>query len=286
MNAGYYFLKGVMRAIRRGHLFPAAGREAAQAAPGGSRVERRLPGRRELDRYEETVHGFPMKGLERPIRVLHLSDIHLREVDEPLERLAELLRPLRPDLLVLTGDVLTRGWKDKAVDLLLSSLPPAPLGRYAVMGNWEYWGGAPEAFWQATLQRHGVELLHNRSKDLGPLQLVGTDDWLSGIPDLPHAFSKVNPERPTMVLSHSPQIFPALLRPGVQVVLSGHTHGGQVRFPLVGPFFLPKGSGAYPWGWYEKEGVWMFVNRGLGWSLAPVRWRAPPEIAWIELTPA
>jgi hypothetical protein len=227
-----------------------------------------------------------MKGLSKPVRILHLSDVHLREVEPRLQKLVEILRPLRPDLIVLTGDVLTRGWKDQAIDLLLSSLPPAPLGRFAVMGNWEYWSGAPEAFWAATLARYGIQLLHNRSVDLGPFQLAGTDDWLAGIPDLSATFAKVDPERPTVVLSHSPLIFPHLLKPGIQLVLSGHTHGGQVRLPLVGPIFLPKGSGNYPWGWYQQEGVWLFVNRGLGWSVAPFRWRAPPEIAWIQVVPA
>jgi hypothetical protein len=137
--------------------------------------------------------------------------------------------------------------------------------------------------WEGHLGRHGITLLHDRNERVGGLTLVGTDDVLAGDPDLEAAFAGVS--GPVMVLTHSPAIFPRVVRPGVRVVLAGHTHGGQVRIPGLGPFFLPRGSGDYPWGWYEQDGAWMFVSRGLGWSVAPVRWGAPPEVAMIELRP-
>jgi predicted MPP superfamily phosphohydrolase len=70
------------------------------------------------------------------------------------------------------------------------------------------------------------------------------------------------------------------------VVLAGHTHGGQVVLPGLGSFFLPRGSGAYPRGWYTLGGSHLFVSRGLGWSVAPLRVRCPPEIALVRLEPA
>ena len=103
---------------------------------------------------------------------------------------------------------------------------------------------------------------------------------------VPCPYSTLETDVPALLLTHSPGIFPMLARPPVRVVLAGHTHGGQVRIPLLGPFFLPRGSGAYPWGWYEMEGVHLFVSRGIGWSVAPLRWRCPPEIARIRMVPA
>jgi len=280
----YRYVRGVARGVRRGDTFPPAGRVRAAEAPGGTTRTLHRHGRAELDHVEISEHIVPIAGLTRPVDVLHLTDIHLRTRDAWLERLCDLVSAERPDLVALTGDVVTRGWEADAVDRFLGALPSAPLGKWAVMGNWEYWGGAPPEMWAPLLNRHGVELLNDRVVALDGLDLAGTDDLLAGDPDLDGVFAALS-GRPTLLLTHSPGIFPRIARRPVSVVLAGHTHGGQVRIPLLGPFFLPRGSGIYPWGWYEMDGVWMFVSRGLGWSVAPVRWRAAPEIARIKLVP-
>jgi uncharacterized protein len=267
-------------------MFPAAGRVAPQPAPGGSTdTATPWPLGNELDHVRVTEHRVAVPGLTRPIRVLQLTDLHLRTLDAWTDALAEQIRPLRADLVAITGDVVTRGWSREAADRVLSAVPDAPLGRYAIMGNWEYWAGAPPKKWTRVVEAHGLRLLRDDNVVLPELDLVGTDDVLAGDPDLDVAFAGLDPKRPKLVLTHSPAIFPRVVRPGVKVVLAGHTHGGQVRLPFAGPFFLPRGSGPYPWGWYEHEGAWMFVSRGIGWSVAPVRWRAPPEIAFIDLVP-
>lgn len=276
------FVRSMVRALRRGDLFPPAGRVAPQAAPGGSRTEQPSPPAfNELPFVEVTHHHFPVAHLQKPIQILHLTDVHLRGQDAGLDALCAKISALRPDVVVLTGDVITKGWTMAAVDQFLAALPDAPLGRFAVMGNWEYWAGAPDAFWERRLKQDNITLLHNRSVDLGPLQLAGTDDALAGQPDLGAAFGGLRAGHPTVVLTHSPILFEEIARPGVDLVLAGHTHGGQVRLPGLGPVFLPRGSGDYPWGWYNKGQSWLFVGRGLGWSVAPWRWRAPPEIALI-----
>jgi predicted MPP superfamily phosphohydrolase len=280
----FRYVRGVSRAVRRGDTFPPAGRVAARDAPGGTTRTLRNGGRRELDRIEITDHVIPIPGLTRSFQVLHVTDVHLRTLDDWTERVAAAVALERPDLVAITGDVVTRGWTQEAVDHFLRALPAAPLGRYAVMGNWEYWGGAPVEVWEPLLAGHDIQLLNDRVVHLDGLTVAGTDDLLAGEPDLDAVFAAIE-GRPTLLLTHSPGIFPRLAKAPVRVVLAGHTHGGQVRIPLLGPFFLPRGSGVYPWGWYEMDGVWMFVSRGLGWSVAPVRWRAPPEIARIRLVP-
>lgn len=284
VTLGFRYVRGVSRAVRRGDLFPEAGRRASRAAPGGSEGTplRRVRLNERFD-VQTTTHRVPVAGLREPVRVLHLSDIHLRGPEPWVDFVIEKLRPLRPDLVCITGDVVTRGWNAEVAHRFLDAIPDAPLGRFAVIGNWEVWGGAPKEPWRAFLAQHGIPLLDNSSVDLGPLSLVGTDDALSGRPDPDAAFAAVDPTKPALVLTHSPGIFPKLTRHPARVVLAGHTHGGQVVFPFLGPFFLPRGSGPYPWGWYEQDGVWLFVHRGMGWSVAPWRWRCPPEIAWIEL---
>lgn len=279
-------MRGVSRAVRRGDTFPAAGRLPPRPAPGGSRVlPDGLPLRNQLDDFEQTEHVVPLAGLRREIRVLHLSDVHLRGPSPWVDRLCAQLAPLAPDLVVLTGDVVTRGWQEPVADRFLATLPRAPLGRFAVIGNWEVWGGTPRERWEPFLARHGIPLLHDRWVDLGDLVLVGTDDLLSGSPDVEAALAGVPADRPVVALTHSPGLFPRLARPPVKLVLAGHTHAGQVRLPRLGPFFLPRASGPYPWAWYEQDGVHLFVSRGVGWSVAPVRWRCRPELAWVRMVP-
>lgn len=276
------FVRSMVRALRRGDLFPSAGRVAPQGAPGGSRIEQPCPPSfNELPFLEVTHHYFPVAHLQQPVQILHLTDVHLRSQDAGLDALCAKISTLRPDLVVLTGDVITKGWTYAAVDQFLAALPDAPLGRFAVMGNWEYWAGASDAFWKKRLMLHNIHLLHNRSVNLGPLQLAGTDDALAGLPDVDAALGGLCSGLPTVVLTHSPILFDAIARPGVDLVLAGHTHGGQVRLPGLGPVFLPRGSGNYPWGWYKSNQSWLFVGRGLGWSVAPWRWQAAPEIALI-----
>jgi hypothetical protein len=284
----FYLARGTKLAVQAGYLFPKGSRLPTAEAPGGS-TERRLdrPGRlRETDAFTHTFHRLPVPGLTRPVRILHLSDIHLRRLTPWVERLAAHLSGFRPDLLVLTGDVVTRHWTRECVDHLLGALPPAPLGRFASMGNWEHMGGADPTIWRPVLADHGVELMINRWTDLGPLALSATDDLMRGRPDVDASLDDIPAGHPTVVLSHSPALFPKLVRPGVRLVLSGHAHGGQIRLPRAGSFFVPTGCDDYIAGWYREGDSHLFVSRGLGWSLAPVRLNCPPEIAEIELLPA
>lgn len=282
----YRYLRGIARGVRRGATFPAESRVPAVGAPGGTRVLSAAGGGpNQLVAWEVVEHVCPIPGLREPVTVLQLSDVHVRQADAALDSLCATMAPLRPDLVVLTGDVVTRGWSREAADRFLAAVPAAPLGRFAIIGNWEYWAQAAPPTWGYVLGRHDIPLLLDSSADLGPLQLVGTDDALAGTPDLAKAFAGVDPARPTVVLTHSPSLFDQLARPGVPLVLAGHTHGGQVVLPGLGSFFLPRGSGAYPWGWYRRDESWLFVSRGLGWSVAPVRFGCAPELAILRLVP-
>lgn len=280
----FRYVRGVSRAVRRGDTFPHAGRVHAVDAPGGSQRTVVVFGKKELDRIEISEHVVPVPGLVRALTVLHLTDVHIRVNDAWLRRLTDVVRAERPDLVAITGDVVTRGWEMDAADAFLAAIPAAPMGRWAVMGNWEYWGGAPREVWEPVLQRHGIALLHDRAVVADGLDIIGTDDLLAGDPDVDAALAGASGQ-PALLLTHSPGIFPRIAKAPVRVVLAGHTHGGQIRVPGLGPFFLPRGSGIYPWGWYEMNGVWMFVSRGIGWSVAPLRWRCLPEIARIRLVP-
>jgi len=292
--AALRFGRGLARGLRMGVFFPPEGRLPGRPAPGGS-TENSLPspaggpgGR--LDALWPaglalSQHRLPLAGIRAPLRLLQLSDVHLRGPDPALERLAAAMAPLRPDLVLLTGDIVTRGWQEPTVRAFLRSLPPAPLGRFAAMGNWEHWSGADPARWGALLASEGVTLLVEAGRDLGPLHLAATDDLLAGSLDLPRFRAALPATGPTVVMSHSPALFPALAG-GAQLVLSGHSHGGQVRLPGLGAVWVPRGTGPYVAGWYQEQGSHLFVSRGLGWSIAPLRLSCPPELVEITLLPA
>ena len=153
------------------------------------------------------------------------------------------------------------------------------------MGNWEYWSGASPKVWAPFLRRHNVTLLKETWIDFGTWYLVGTDDHLAGHSN-PEQWLDGLSDKPTLIMTHSPALFPRLVAPHVGLVLAGHTHGGQVRIPHWGALWVPRGTGPYVSGWYQERQTHLFVSRGLGWSVAPLRYRVPPELAWISINPS
>jgi predicted MPP superfamily phosphohydrolase len=243
--------------------------------------------RQEAAWFSHTRHRLPLPGLKVPLRVLHLTDSHLRATGPWLDQLCEQIAACSADLVLLTGDLVTFEWEECAISQFLDALPEAPLGRWAVLGNWEHWANraSPER-WRPLLRHHGVELLVNESRDLGPVMLAGTDDHLAGVVDLDPVLCGLGPQKPGIVMTHSPGLFPKLAGPGVDLVLSGHSHGGQIRLPLLGSLWVPHGTEGFVSGWYSQGSSQLFVSRGLGWSIAPVRMWCRPEIATIELIPS
>ncbi|MEL6343158.1 MAG: metallophosphoesterase, partial [Myxococcota bacterium] len=133
------------RAASKGGLFP--GRPSPREAPGGSTEHPRRGNIlwRLIDEHRwltTSEHRVPLSSLQQTITVLHLSDIHLRGQDRDLDALCEAIGGFTVDLVVITGDTVTFGWTEGAVHQLLQSLPDAPLGKFAIMGNWEYWARA------------------------------------------------------------------------------------------------------------------------------------------------
>ncbi|MEL6349510.1 MAG: metallophosphoesterase, partial [Myxococcota bacterium] len=139
--------------------------------------------------------------------------------------------------------------------------------------------------WAEILAPFGVQLLRESWVDLGPIILAGTDDMWAGETDPEALLGTIPPDRAVLMLTHSPNLFPALVDPRVKLVLAGHTHGGQMRLPAIGAFWTPRGTGPYIGGWYQEDHTHLFVSRGLGWSVAPLRLFCSPELALIHLTP-
>ncbi|WP_437635681.1 metallophosphoesterase [Sorangium sp. So ce854] len=232
-------------------------------------------------RVEVSHHRVPM-ALARPLRVAHLSDLHTVGFGRRERRVAELLAREAPDVIVVTGDSIADDGSYAGVTETLRELH-APLGVWSVEGNWEHW--RPSADARAAYAAAGVNDLTNASARLREdVWLVGLDDTLAGHPDAARAFDGVPRGAQVIVLLHSPVgVYQVRGRAGL--VLAGHTHGGQIRWPWGTPLWLPPGSGTFVEGAYDVDGTTMYVSRGIGNSLVEARLFCRPEIAIFELGP-
>jgi uncharacterized protein len=199
--------------------------------------------------------------------VLHLTDLHFSEPGRRERRVLEILAETKPDLIVITGDSIVRGYNQAAFTEFLSKLQ-APLGVYACRGNWEDWVGPPVL---DCYRRGGVRVLDEETAAVGDMDLVGLSTARSPVP------------RPTdrfrIALCHYPIILPPAARQRVDLVFAGHTHGGQVRLPFIGAPALPFDSRPYEAGWYTERGTRMYVSRGVGTSIFGFRFLCRPEVA-------
>lgn len=239
-----------------------------------------------------------------PIRVLHLSDLHIERITARERRLLELVEELRPDLIVFTGDFLNLSFLDDAraqsdCRELLSRLR-APLGVYAINGSPSV--DRPHVVSKVLngLNIHHldnrVELLRLSPEDEPALALVGvtcTNDAVRDGEMLRQVMASVpdNPSTPfTLLLYHSPDLMPEAARAGVDLYLAGHTHGGQIRLPLIGAVVTSsKYWKRYEMGLYAEGDTRLYVSRGIGMEglAAPrARFLCPPEIALFELREA
>lgn len=218
------------------------------------------------------------------LRVVQLSDLHLRDFGRRERSVIEALAKLKPDLVVLSGDVIDRRDSLGLLGEFLGQLPK--VDTVAVLGNWEYWGDVDLPALRATYAAHGVSLLvnsevtvHSKGKQM---VIVGLDDATAGQPKLEQFIADKMAVK-SLLIEHSPGFFqkPNAKAEHFDLCLSGHTHAGQVTL-LGWAFWTPPGSGDFVSGWYETSMCKMYVSRGLGTSILPVRFFARPEIAVFD----
>jgi len=221
------------------------------------------------------------------LRVLQVSDLHLRTIGGLEQRLLAALHTAAPDVIAFTGDVVDRQTALPHLETFLGECPRQSR-LFAITGNWEHWSGIPLESLDRLYKRHGVELLVNRSvafvKDGCRVRVTGLDDLIGGRPDAVAALRDATPCPNHIVLAHCPAVRDAVRLPAehpADFMLSGHTHGGQIA-PLGIVLKLPHGSGGYVSGWYRDDGPALYVSRGIGTSLVPMRIGATPELAQFD----
>jgi predicted MPP superfamily phosphohydrolase len=234
-------------------------------------------------RLEVSHHVVPAP-VSAPLKIAHLTDLHTQRMGRRELRVLESLESEKPDLIAITGDTVDQGDWEKARPLLQKM--HAPLGVWLVDGNWEHWRPAHDknGLFAATSVRRLTDEWARAREDLS---IVGFDDALAGVPDPTRALKDLPRDRCALVLFHSPVFFDTIADrlPPCAIALAGHTHGGQVRLPLLGPLWIPPGSGSYLAGWYSRANARMYVSRGIGTSILDVRFLCRPELAYITLVP-
>ena len=285
------------------HPQPIARRRFLQAGIVGAAALALYSGEIERHWIEISRHDVFLPGLSpafNGLRIVQLSDIHMDEYTEPffLRRVIDRINRIAPDAVVLTGDYVSRGLASTHFTIgaawqcanILNTLNCRQ--RYAVLGNHDVVVGAQQV--TAALTANGITVLRNAYLPIqrggGRIWLAGLDDPVDGHPDpelaIPAPIRNI-PNEPVVLMCHAPDYADHLLTraPGkaVALMLSGHTHGGQVRLPLIGALALPTLGKKYVEGWFRLGDLQLYVNRGIGTVGLPLRLDCPPEITLFTL---
>ena len=234
-----------------------------------------------------TTHEITIKGLPSEfdgLKIVQLSDLHVNRWYRPerVRALVKRVNALHPDLVVLTGDYVSRNKADCApAGESLAGLK-ARHGIYAVLGNHDYWTD-PDAVTDA-LRSSGIDVLFDEKRRITiggkSIWIVGTDDEWEGEPDYDKAFKGVPSRDVCIAIAHNPDAVLALKRRGVDFLMAGHTHGGVINLPGNLPLFPNSRLGSRcASGMSTVNDVRIYVSRGLGTgSIAHIRFRCPPEV--------
>ena len=249
--------------------------------------------------YRLTPPGWP---IGQPLSIAVIADLHAGGPNMGIERVRQVVdaaNALTCDLTVLLGDyfathrfvtevVTPPAWAAELARLR------APLGVYSILGNHDWWHDITGA--RQALANVRIPVMENDAVLLGPpgrrFWLAGLGDQLAyqighsrfrGVDDLPGTLAKITTGDPVILLAHEPDIFTAVPA-RVSLTLAGHTHGGQIRLPMIPPVWAPSRYGArFAYGHIVEQGRHMIVSGGLGTSKVPLRLGVPPEIVRITL---
>ncbi len=222
------------------------------------------------------------------IRIVHLTDLHFGFLvsESFIEGVINKANSLKPDIIVCTGDYVHARNSTKEIDTvwpILSRLK-AIYGVYSVLGNHDHWADTEKSLqW---LQRSGQNVRHTckpiyKGKDR--ILIGGTGDYWEDKLNIDLCFSTSDEGDCRILLTHNPDSIDTVFETPLSLILSGHTHGGQVSIPFYGPPVLPVKNKRYSSGLIETEKGNLFISKGIGWAIYPIRFNCYPEIAVHEL---
>jgi uncharacterized protein len=235
------------------------------------------------------LHGFPRGAPE--LRVAFVSDLHLGPTtgSVAVQQAWEILRAAQPDVLLIGGDLLfgdERGLPSLLRELQSWKRNPPPGGMFAVLGNHDHLAGVDTII--TALEACGVRVLVNNARPLPApwkgIYIVGSDDTLYGDAQPELALASVPSDALAIMLAHSPDICEYSILGRCALTLCGHTHGGQVSLPGVGPVLMRSSWGRrFPADLHRHNGTHLWVSRGVGTVHFPLRLCAPPDVGVFDL---
>ena len=283
---------------RRRLLAVAAGALGASAAATGLYAAAVEPQGLAVTRYAPAPAAWPE---DRKLSITVIADLHAGGPDMMLEHIREVVdtaNSLKSDLIVLLGDYIARyRFATEQVPEIEWSVElarlHAPLGTWAILGNHDWWYDLARV--RDALADARIPVLENKAVMLGggaPFWLAGIGDQLAyrlghvryrGVDDLAGTLAQIGTDDPVLLLVHEPDIF-TRVPARVALTLAGHTHGGQIRLPLIWPAFVPSKYGArFAYGHVVENERHLIVSGGLGTSIIPARLGVPPEIVQVRL---
>lgn len=236
-------------------------------------------------------YRIPLPNLPLPFHgftLAHLTDVHLGALSPPsfVEEIVHRTNRLNTDIIVCTGDYVHERNTIEEIDKVwpvLSKLT-AKYGVYSVLGNHDHWADTNRSlYW---LERSGQNIRHRYQpiyKGRERILLGGAGDFWEDELKIDGIFADSDPNDCTILLSHNPDSVDSEFETPLSLVVSGHTHGGQVVIPFLGAPRLPVENKAYSSGLINTPKTPLFISRGIGWSTLPVRFNCYPEIAILEL---
>lgn len=241
--------------------------------------------------YDLSLPEWPsqLNGLKIAIITdLHVGSLHIDR--KKVVKVVEETNKTNPDLILLLGDYVASN-KLRRISSLddLSELSKlkAKHGVYAILGNHDWWHDGVAV--RRVIESSNLPVLENSHAKVEvngkTLWLVGLADLWTRTPDIDEAMKGVAPDDPRIIMTHSPDLFPSVGRRAT-LTLAGHTHGGQVCVPPIGPIIVPSRYGTdYARGHIEENGHHLFVSSGIGTSILPIRFCCAPEISVLVLHP-
>jgi predicted MPP superfamily phosphohydrolase len=227
-----------------------------------------------IEPYWVTIQKLSINGKSVGSRIIHLTDVHHKGNRAYLQNVVNTVNSLSPDFVCFTGDLVEKkAYLVEALEILSAITCPI----YGVPGNHDYWSGASFETISRYLEATGGAWLVDRSvltRD-GHIQIVGATGEQPQLPELKSGIKR-------LLLVHYPLFADEVYR-SFDLVLAGHSHGGQIRLPFVGALFLPSRVGSYDMGLYQTQAGSLYVNPGIGTFFVPIRLWCRPEITVVEL---
>ena len=233
----------------------------------------------DLERLPKNLDGF---------KIIHLSDIHHSPFTniEHIKRAVKIANRLKPDMFVLTGDYVSHETQYIAPVAKVLGKLRSEFGTYACLGNHDHWTDAASV--TGHFREEGINVLINEGFRFegrgGSFWLAGVDDHMVGLTDVPAALKGSYPDEMKLLLAHNPIIFRKAVRAGVDLTLSGHTHGGQVKIRDDEKRILPRRRLSS--GLHRRKSSQIYITRGIGTVVLPVRYQCPPEISLLTMRSA